>query len=132
MGIFKDILLPTERPNWSDETGKHKVPKESILLPSDGGWQWQTNWFLDIDPNFHDKHGWQYAYDFNGPYKKSKSILDFVRRRKWIRVASRQTVSSENLEKIGISEIPLQTSNRMKSTVVTHDGYFASEVKKRQ
>ena len=42
MGMFKDALFPTERPNWSDIDGKIKLPKDSILLPIDGDWQWHT------------------------------------------------------------------------------------------
>ena len=40
MGMFKDAVFPHERPVWSDETGSLKTPKESILLPAEGGWKW--------------------------------------------------------------------------------------------
>jgi len=93
MGIFKDALFPHERPVWSDESGKHKVKKDSILLPAEGGWKWQTNWVIDVDMQFNDKKGWGYAYDFTGPFKKNKGIMDFVRRRKWVRVASNAAVN---------------------------------------
>ena len=66
MGIFKDMLFPHERPNWSDKEGKVKLPRDSILLPLDGDWKWRTEWIVEIDNNFHDKKGWSYANDFNG------------------------------------------------------------------
>ena len=87
LGVFKDAVFPHERPVWSDEAGKHKITKESILLPPEGAWQWQTNWIVEIDPQFNDKHGWAFANDFRGPYKKSRGFVDLVRRRKWVRVA---------------------------------------------
>lgn len=89
MGIFNDKLLPHERPGWSDKDGKIKLPKDAILLPIDGGWQWEVNWCIEKDQQFQDKRGWCYAYDFNGPFKKQRGLLDFVRRRKWVRIATR-------------------------------------------
>ena len=44
LGMFKDVLFPHERPAWSDEAGTVKLPKESILLPADGGWAWESGW----------------------------------------------------------------------------------------
>ena len=85
--MFKDVLFPHERPNWSDKDGKFKMTKDSIVLPVEGGWYWQTEWAVEIDCNFHDKKGWSYANDFNGPFKRERGLLDFVRRRKWIRFA---------------------------------------------
>jgi hypothetical protein len=96
MGMFKDVLFPHERPAWSDIDGKIKIPKESILLPVDGDWKWESNWYVEIDPNFCSKKGWQYAIDFHGPFKKSKGIIDFVRRRKWVRVASKNVSGGNN------------------------------------
>lgn len=90
MGIFKEVLFPHERPAWSDEAGTVKLPRDSILLPADGGWAWDSGWQVAMDPHFQDRKGWSYANDFNGPFKKSRGLLDFVRRRKWVRVASRK------------------------------------------
>ena len=90
MGIFKDVMFPHERSAWSDKDGKVKLPKNSILLPIDGDWKWETDWEIQKDTNFNDKKGWSYSNDFNGPFKRSRGLLDFVRRRKWVRIASRQ------------------------------------------
>ena len=89
MGMFKDILFPHERPNWSDKDGKIKMTKDSILLPQEAGWRWQTEWAVEIDANFHDAKGWSYNNDFKGQFKKERGLLDFVRRRKWVRFAVR-------------------------------------------
>ena len=44
MGIFTEVLFPHERSSWSDKDGKVKLPKNSILLPIDGEWSWETEW----------------------------------------------------------------------------------------
>lgn len=58
MGVFKDILFPHERANWSDKEGSMKLPRESIHLPIDGDWKWHTEWVCEVDANFNDKKGW--------------------------------------------------------------------------
>ena len=100
MGIFKEVLFPHERSAWSDKDGKVKLPKNSILLPVDGDWKWETGWEIAKDPNFNDKNGWCYANDFNGPFKKTRGLLDFVRRRKWVRVASRAGAGAQDVGQI--------------------------------
>ena len=47
MGIFKDALFPHERAAWSDKDGTVKLPKESILLPVEGDWQWESGWQVE-------------------------------------------------------------------------------------
>ena len=44
MGIFKEVLFPHERAAWSDKEGTVKLPRESILLPAEGNWQWESGW----------------------------------------------------------------------------------------
>ena len=88
MGIFKEALFPHERAAWSDKEGTVKLPKESILLPVEGDWQWESSWQVEKDPQFQDRKGWSYANDFHGPFKRSRGLLDFVRRRKWVRYAT--------------------------------------------
>lgn len=99
MGLFKDMLFPHERANWSDKDGKVKLPRDSILLPLDGDWKWQTEWIVEIDNNFHDKKGWSYANDFNGPFKRSRGLFDLVRRRKWVRYAIRPQAAATYLDR---------------------------------
>lgn len=38
MGMFKDVLFPHERPNWSDKDGRTRMTKDSVKLPPD--WKW--------------------------------------------------------------------------------------------
>lgn len=106
MGMFKDAVFPHERPVWSDESGSLKTPKESILLPAEGGWKWQTNWIVEVDPQFHDKKGWSYANDFRGPFSKNKGFLHLVRRRKWVRIAATGRVDYTGLQQMGVNSIP--------------------------
>ena len=93
MGMFKDVLFPHERPNWSDKDGRTRMTKDSVKLPPD--WKWQTEWVVEVDPNFHDNKGWTYAKDFQGPFSRERGMLDFVRRRKWIRFAQREQDQSD-------------------------------------
>ncbi|XP_075220650.1 tectonin beta-propeller repeat-containing peroxin 23 isoform X2 [Lycorma delicatula] len=77
--------LPTDRPMWSDSTGRKKRSKDSIRLLSKH-WQWATNWAVDYHiPGGVDKDGWQYAVDFPASYHGKKQFTDYVRRRRWVR-----------------------------------------------
>lgn len=50
---FSPLLLPTDRPHFSDEFGSKSLPKESFSLPSPN-WNWETDWtilkYLDGQP----------------------------------------------------------------------------------
>ena len=39
----------------------------------------------------YDEEGWQYAVDFTKTFNAKKSIDDFVRRRKWVRIQVKTT-----------------------------------------
>lgn len=54
---------------------------------------------IEKDLNFQDKKGWSYAYDFNNPFKKSRGLFDFVRRRKWVRLASKSITTNGSVKK---------------------------------
>ena len=43
-------LLKTERHSWSDRKGQCKASKtkETFALPSASGWQWQSEWEIDL------------------------------------------------------------------------------------
>ncbi|KAG1458182.1 hypothetical protein G6F55_005493 [Rhizopus delemar] len=99
LGKWTTLLLPTERPEWSDEY-LQKVPSiHSFILPPSTirarennesiktSWQWATqDWQIDYNRNV-DKDGWEYGtWDWKS--WASKSGLDiFTRRRYWIRNA---------------------------------------------
>ncbi len=40
-------LLPTDRPDWSDESGKEAMPRDAQRLPSDA-WVWDGDWRVDL------------------------------------------------------------------------------------
>lgn len=56
--------LPSDRWNWSDESGVYERTREGYVLPS-SQWQWaDEQWTVETKPNITDKDGWQYAVDF--------------------------------------------------------------------
>ena len=56
--------LPSDRWNWSDESGVYERTREGYNLPS-SQWQWADDqWTVETRPNKTDKDGWQYAVDF--------------------------------------------------------------------
>ncbi|KAF7988805.1 hypothetical protein HCN44_007115 [Aphidius gifuensis] len=77
--------LPTDRPMWSDVTGKYKRTKEHTKLLS-MHWRWLSDWIIDFHtPGGVDRDGWQYATDFPSQYHSKKQFTDYVRRRRWFR-----------------------------------------------
>lgn len=99
--------LPTDRPAWSDVTGRQKRSKEnSKLLSSRWHWVMQlilthcecfelivmyeihfqiSDWLVDFHtPGGVDRDGWQYAVDFPASYHAKKNFTDYVRRRRWL------------------------------------------------
>lgn len=120
MGIFKDVLFPHERAAWSDKEGTVKLPRESILLPVEGDWKWESGWQIEKDSQFQDRKGWSYANDFHGPFKKSRGLLDFVRRRKWVRFASRKIKPGESTINASIEDAGMTHY----SESMIEEGYF--------
>ncbi|XP_046681571.1 tectonin beta-propeller repeat-containing protein-like [Homalodisca vitripennis] len=102
--------LPTDRPMWSDSTGRIKRSKETTRLLS-MHWQWVGDWAVDYHtPGGVDKDGWQYAVDFPRNYHANKQLTDYVRRRRWVR-RCRLTTSGPWLE-VGntkIADLSLQS-----------------------
>lgn len=77
--------LPTDRPMWSDVTGRVEITKDSVRPPSKA-WQWVNDWNIDYTtPGGVDSAGWQYAVDFPFDYHPEKAFTDYARRRKWYR-----------------------------------------------
>ena len=99
---FTSAGLPTDRPCWSDRSGRHPAAKDSVRLPS-GGWVgvgevsycfisiawlqvWAGDWTVDHHtPGGTDQDGWQFAKDFPASYHPSQTFTDYVRRRRWAR-----------------------------------------------
>lgn len=91
-----------ERAAWSDVKGLLYLPKKSIKLEK--GWRWVGPWQVEgrdvrgsqsledetIDHDgTYDGKGWQYSDRFGNTFGGHQKTLDFVRRRKWVRVAER-------------------------------------------
>lgn len=88
---YSDRRLPSDRCNWSDESGVYERTREGYSLPS-SQWQWaDEQWTVETKPNSTDKDGWQYAVDFPRRYHRERSWNDYVRRRRWKRRAKLTT-----------------------------------------
>eukprot|EP01061_Rhynchopus_euleeides_P040389 TRINITY_DN6950_c0_g3_i1.p1 TRINITY_DN6950_c0_g3~~TRINITY_DN6950_c0_g3_i1.p1 ORF type:complete len:3719 (+),score=1247.43 TRINITY_DN6950_c0_g3_i1:123-11279(+) len=81
---FTKKLLPTDRAQWSDRSGRKNLPKDSVKCPA--GFKWMGGWQIDRSGNT-DKEGWEYAVDFPFEFHASKKLMDSVRRRRWMRYA---------------------------------------------
>ncbi|XP_035211237.1 tectonin beta-propeller repeat-containing protein 1-like isoform X2 [Stegodyphus dumicola] len=80
------MLLPTDRPQWSNMDGLASLPKENFHLPSKS-WEWEGDWYVEdnLEGQPLEPEGWTYAADFPATYGPNKSWNSCVRRRKWIR-----------------------------------------------
>ena len=88
---FSTTGLPTDRPMWSDRSGRHAASKEGVRLPGEG-WSWSGDWCVDYHtPGGVDREGWQFATDFPASYHPAKAATDFVRRRRWARKCALST-----------------------------------------
>jgi len=82
---WKVPYLPNDRKGFSDKTGSNERTKNSVALPS--GWQWTTDWNVDIVEKSTDSEGWTYATDFrvDDIWRAANHTTDTVRRRRWHR-----------------------------------------------
>ncbi|XP_030645886.1 tectonin beta-propeller repeat-containing protein 1 [Chanos chanos] len=84
---YTDMLLPTDRWQWTDESGLNEQPVHSFHLPSEN-WEWEGDWFVDDESCGREScatGGWEYAVDFPATYTKEKKWNSCVRRRRWLR-----------------------------------------------
>ncbi|XP_039292319.1 tectonin beta-propeller repeat-containing protein [Nilaparvata lugens] len=111
--------LPTDRPMWSDSTGRKKRSKDTAKLLSKH-WTWLTDWAVDYHISGGvDKEGWQYAVDFPASYHGKKQFTDYVRRRRWLRVA-RLNVSGpwQEIGNTKLVDVSLQSTNSLETICV--------------
>lgn len=86
--FFQDCLFPKYRLYVSPDLCF--ILKDFFEPSAPPGWQWTSSWIIDKSSPVDDE-GWAYGPDFNSlkwpPTSKSctKSNLDVVRRRRWIR-----------------------------------------------
>ncbi|KAG9264374.1 tectonin beta-propeller repeat-containing protein 1-like [Astyanax mexicanus] len=84
---YTDTLLPTDRWQWTDESGQKPQPLHSFHLPSDN-WEWEGDWYVDDESCGRESTatgGWEYAVDFPATFTKEKKWNSCVRRRRWLR-----------------------------------------------
>lgn len=82
---FSDIGLPTDRPMWSDISGREERRREDLKLPN-SQWKWVSEWEVDYSVTEGcDTEGWQYAADFPATYYDRQGLMSYVRRRRWTR-----------------------------------------------
>ena len=112
---FSTTGLPTDRPMWSDRSGRHAASKEGVRLPGEG-WSWSGDWCVDYHtPGGVDREGWQFATDFPASYHPAKAATDFVRRRRWARRCALATSGPwAPLGTTRLLDISLQVSPRAK------------------
>ncbi|KND02589.1 uncharacterized protein SPPG_03046 [Spizellomyces punctatus DAOM BR117] len=79
-------LLPTERPPWSDSTGKIVCPTLADHKLPGPGWAWaDLDWKVDADWMPTDTEGWVYS-DHNWLHPSGQpGLVSLTRRRRWVR-----------------------------------------------
>jgi tectonin beta-propeller repeat-containing protein 1 len=116
---FTNIGFPSDRYQWSDQTGKISRRKEECVLPSHL-FRWSSDWQVDFSllPGV-DQGGWQYAFDFPASYHAVMNPLkDFVRRRRWTRKCKIKTQGmwlpvnqTHKLKSISLDQEPENSTN---------------------
>ena len=81
-GFCKNLIL-TDRPAWSDITGKLPMEKQNVKLP-DNNYEWTGFWEIVIGEDT-DKDGWKYGMDFSQKLDAQNTTGCLVRSRKWKR-----------------------------------------------
>jgi Integral peroxisomal membrane peroxin len=98
----KSLLLPTDFPRYSSESGRAYdfIKSKYSIMPPDG-YEWTGPWNVDVSTGFCDDLGWSYGNSFPALRKLSKALASAsgasVRRRKWTRSVRRVTESSTNI-----------------------------------
>ncbi|KAI2666607.1 Tectonin beta-propeller repeat-containing protein 1 [Labeo rohita] len=69
---YTDTLLPTDRWQWTDESGLNPQPLHSFVLPS-ANWEWEGDWYVDDESCGREST------------ETGKKWNSCVRRRRWLR-----------------------------------------------
>ena len=85
---WKKTLIFDESMIWY-KVGKPKeyCDKNMVKLPGNNSYKWKDDWKIETNKNC-DENGWEYSSDFNNNFQKYNGH-QCVRRRKWIRYASK-------------------------------------------
>ena len=110
-------LLPTDRPNWSNEEGTQAKQFTDFKCPP--GWSWVSDWRIDKGSGSgsdgagdEDGEGWSYAVEFTREWKgeASRGARNLVRRRRWVRKRQSNNKTAEQ-QRRNQSLMPSAASN---------------------
>eukprot|EP00898_Chlorokybus_atmophyticus_P001275 jgi/Chlat1/2148/Chrsp17S02730 len=106
----KGHFLPTDRKHWSWRDGSHSS-EEFVEPPLPEDWSWTSEWRVETTGHV-DKEGWCYASDFPklryppSESARKKGILDFVRRRRWVRERRRVPSAQARWRRSSVLQVP--------------------------
>ncbi|CAO3701498.1 unnamed protein product [Rhizopus stolonifer] len=138
LGKWTTLLLPNERPEWSDEylqkvpsIHTFKLPPSTIKTNQNeesvkSSWQWVTqDWQIDYNRNV-DKNGWEYGtWDWKSWASKS-GLRIFTRRRYWIRNARLEQQAVNTRSPVSIRSTNGIDNDSCSSSVTSIDSSMAS------
>lgn len=88
-------MLPTDRCSWSSRDGSVERTKNEIEHEIPDVYKWTSDWEVEKRDGVTDAEGWSYAFDFPAQYYPEQSFNRHVRRRRWVRRASRPVTSGD-------------------------------------
>ena len=71
---------------FSDELGRKRY-SSLVEVPPPPGWEWASEWRVDLAGENKSEEGWQYGIHFNTGWLAASNPLTHVRRRRWLRRA---------------------------------------------
>eukprot|EP01063_Lacrimia_lanifica_P005786 TRINITY_DN1349_c0_g4_i1.p1 TRINITY_DN1349_c0_g4~~TRINITY_DN1349_c0_g4_i1.p1 ORF type:complete len:2965 (+),score=707.36 TRINITY_DN1349_c0_g4_i1:77-8971(+) len=94
---WTDTLLASDPLPWCCKHGKLAATRYDFRLPK--GWKWIGDWHVDKDRTC-DASGFQYASSWDGMFHNRRKVMDFVRRRRWVRrrIYSPEQEGSQSVE----------------------------------
>ena len=87
IGWNKNLISDESMIWYKVEKPKEYCDKNMVKLPGNNNYKWNDEWKIEINKN-SDDYGWEYSSDFNNNFQKYNGH-QCVRRRKWIRYASK-------------------------------------------
>ena len=111
-------LLPTDRPNWSNDEGTQAKQFTDFKCPP--GWSWVSDWRIDKGAGSgadgsgdKDGEGWSYTVEFTREWKgeAARGSRNLVRRRRWVRKRQANTKTVEQQRRSNQQLMPTTASN---------------------
>lgn len=127
-------LLDLERSNYGYGSENHKLNYYEIGCLPNHDWMWSHAWMLD----YEFLHGeWSYGTSIHGMNRRlaegtnraKKSLVDFLRRRRWIRTRIRKPClemeeSSEHLNENSSNQITVHVNEPEYSMSLSQNGQY--------